>query len=186
MPRLLTLESFEDALADQQGPTADYTTGYAEGFAAGEASVRADVANLNEQFVQSVQDITFTFAEARAQILNGLAPMLQTVIAQVLPHCVETGFAGQLAELLTTAAEQDATRPLAIHLHPDSFESVAGLSDVLPKELSIQIDPALSPHAAWIAQADGEMRLDADQLLATISETLSVLNTPEDRNAFHG
>lgn len=186
MAPVLTLESFEEALVDQNGTSDDYAAGYADGLAAGEAAARAEIGVLNDQFVQSVQDINFTFAEARGQVLASITPLIETIIAQVLPHCVQSGFAGQLAQLLIDAAHQDAARPLSLHVHPDCYDAMLSLSHILPKECSVEADSGLAPHAAWIAQSNGEMSLDMDQLLTVISERLSILTIPEERDQMHG
>lgn len=186
MAQSLTLESFEDVLADPAGPSPDYNRGYEDGLAAGTAAAQAEAAGLSESCVQALSDIDFTYAEARGQVLAALAPLFSAVIEQILPHCVEAGFAGQVAETLLQAAKSDTNAPIKLHLHPDYAEAVKSATAELSNRITVVSDPAQDLHAAWIQTGDHETRLDVGALLVQIGEILSALDDTQQRNDLHG
>ena len=177
----LWLEPFGDEQSATSAPSPDYERGYAEGNAAARAEALEDATRLNDQLVQTVADINFTYAEARSQVMQSLRPLFQTITVKVLPHCVENGFAGQVVDALMQIAPSD-TEGLSIYVHPNQVASVkAVLGDV-----SIAADPNLTDYAAWIGHDGHETLLDVDGLLARIAETLAALHTYQEDDAQHG
>ena len=181
----LTLESFEDALTDESGPTTAFNDGYQQGFDAGRAAAEMDSATLGSALVQAISDIDFTYTEARAQLLKSLGPLFETLTEAVLPHCIETGFAGQLAEELARAAAADTNSPIRIHIHPDQLVAVQ-MATEQHLEVEIHADPALGPHAARIEHGNTETQLELDRLLGRINEALGAIATPENRKTNYG
>lgn len=186
MSHALSLESFEAALTEDTGPSADYDQGYQDGLAAGTAAAEGDAQALHAAFVQAVSDIDFTYAEARGQVLEALNPLLNMIAEKILPHCVESGFASQLAVMLQDAAAADSSGTIVLHVHPDQHTAVSAALDGLPYSITVATDPALDQHAAWIRQGRTETLLDMDQLLARISDILSAVHNPENRIEPHG
>lgn len=180
----LTLESFEDALTDETYPRTAFDDAYQQGFDAGRAAAEMDSATLGSALVQAINDIDFTYTEARAQLLKSLGPLFETLTATVLPHCVKTGFAGRLAEELGRAAAADTHSPIRIHIHPDQQIAVQLATEHL--EVEVHADPALGPHAAWIERGNTETQLELDRLLDRINEALGAIATPENRTTNYG
>ena len=186
MGQALSLESFDDEQIEDITATKTFQQGYQEGLQAGIAQTTADAAALEAEFVQSLGNIDFTYTEARSQLLGSLAPLLTTIVEKVLPHCVAEGFAGQLADMLLQAAAQDAKAGITLHIHPSQREAVESATSDAAVNLSLHEDPQLEPHAAWIRQRRSETLLDADGLLAAISEALGAIHHVENRTENHG
>ena len=186
MPHLLSLESFEEMPDGDTAASAEYDRGYQDGLAAGDAGARAEGAVLDDAFVQALADIDFTYAEARRQILLSLGPLFNTVVDRILPHCVDHGFAGQLAHFLGDAATADTAAPITLHLHPDTMDMVRNRLATLDLQVNLKRDPSLSPHAAWVQRGSGETCVDTDALLAEITDALGAILDPEARTVSHG
>lgn len=186
MAQVLSLESFEAVAAGDHSQSPDYSQGFEDGHAAGLAAARAADAALTEQFVQSILDIDVTYAEAQGQILRSLAPLFDTIVARVLPLCVDLGFADQLAAILREAAECNMGAPLSIEVHPDRHDAVAQAMAGLSTQVHLQTDPALGPHAARIGKAPAESLLDIDAMLAGIRDIFGAIHSPDDRSESHG
>lgn len=186
MGQALSLESFEEEHVEDVTETDGYQLGYQEGLQAGLAQAAADAAALNAELVQSIGNIDFTYTEARSQLLGSLTPLLTTIVEKVLPHCVAEGFAGQLADLLLQAANEDANAAMTLHVHPSQRIAVEAATKDIGDQVIVQDDPQLDVHAAWIKQERSETLLNVDSLLTTISETLSAIHHTEDRTEDHG
>lgn len=182
----LSLESFETVATDSFDQGQAFAQGYDEGFAAGLAAANADNATLSSSLVQTFSDISFTYAEARAQILQSLGPLIETLTSAVLPHCVVSGFAGVLAQELSSIAGADTSAPICVHVHPDQQVAVQQVVAGLQSEITVQTDHSLDLHAARISRANTETQLDLDQLLMQITEALNAITLLENRTNAHG
>lgn len=186
MPQLLSLESFDSQRVDDSAPTASYQDGYDEGYAAGLQAANAQAAALSEDCLHALNTIDFTYAEARRQTLDALTPFLHALAHKVLPHCVENGFADQIAQILVDAAEQQASEAVTLHVHPSQNAAIAQVAEKTAANVIIHADPDLGQHSAWIKHAGTEAHLDMDALLAAIAETLRAINYLEKREDAHG
>lgn len=182
----LSLESFETILSEDNGPPAAYQEGYDEGYRAGLVTAATDNATLTASLVQTIGDINFTYAEARAQALQSLEPLFQTLTAKLLPHCVSTGFAGLLSREIADAAASDTDAIIRLHVHPDQEVAVAQAIRDLPGTITILPDPSLDLHAAWIQRGTTETELNLDRLLAQITDALEAITPFEDRTESNG
>lgn len=186
MPTSLSLESFENAIADDGAPNADYNQGYEEGLAAGFNTAKAESETLTAALVQAVSDIDFTYAEARGQVLAALSPLFATIAERILPHCVSTGFATELADMLAEAAAADTAARTVLHVHPAQLAAVEAAITTLPSAVTVVADPALDEHAAWIENGHSETLLDVDALLKRITEVLGAIHPTDKRMNAHG
>lgn len=182
----LSLESFEADEADDNNAAVAFNDGYQQGFDAGQAAAAADHMALAAALVQSISDIDFTYAEARAQVMQSLDPLFEALTTAVLPHCISSGYAKQVADILTSAAAADTEGPFRLHVHPDQVPAVDAATADLAGKIKIVPDAALSAHAAWIQHGAGETHLDLDRLLTQITEALGAVANPEYRTATHG
>ena len=182
----LSLESFEAEAAQDDTATATFNEGYQQGFDASQAAAAADSTALAAALVQAISDIDFTYAEARAQVMQSLNPLFDALTTAVLPHCVSSGFTSQIASMLMTAAGADTEAPFRLHVHPDQVAAVEAATDNLPNNINILPDATLSLHAIWIERGARETHLDLDRLLAQITEALGAVAKPEHRTATHG
>ena len=186
MVQLLSLESFDNCAADDPTTSPDYHHGYEDGFAVGVETANAEAEALSAQFVQSLNAIDFTYAEARSQLLASLEPLLLQIATKILPHCVESGFVGQLADILQQAAAQDAASAVTLHIHPSQQTALKSAAQNTAAEVTIVTDPTLSEHAAWIKHGNEETLLNVDGLLDAIGETLRATQHPQDRTTANG
>ena len=181
----LALESFDEGAVEEIAND-EFGKGYEEGMQAGRAAAAAEIEALNAQFVQAISDIDFTYAEARAQILQSLTPLFETVISQVVPACISSGFANQIVAHLQRAADDDSAQPIRVHVHPEHQAAVSALVSDLSSPVEVRNDPTIGPNAAWIEKAHGTTFLDFDGLMKTINEALSLLSTSEPRMKSNG
>ncbi|MEM9787413.1 MAG: hypothetical protein AAF801_12990 [Pseudomonadota bacterium] len=186
MAQLLSLESFDNPATEDQAQNATYQDGYDAGYAAGQSAARDEAAALSEECVQGINTLDFTYAEARKQVLDELAPLLRQIAQKVLPHCVATGFADQIASLLIDATENSIADAVVLHVHPSQKAAVTQAVQRTSANVDVQTDPKLSEHAAWVKHAGTEAHLDMDALLAAISDTLSALDHIDNRTNTHG
>lgn len=171
------------------GPSPDWLDGHAAGFeeglALGRAEAQADGAAVTRELAQSLQDLTFAYAEAREQVLVALRPLFALVVDRLLPALAAEAVGPWIVQALLEAARHDTAQPLVIALPPDRIEPVrACLPPGLPARL--EADPTLGPTAARLSQPGRESELDLDACLAAMGEALTALLDDTARKVRHG
>lgn len=187
----LRLEAFDEAAPPAAGPSADWILGHAAGLAEGIARGRAEAlaeaeargAALAEGGARALADLAWTYAEARGQVLGGIAPLVRALMDGLLPPLAAEALGPWIAEAVREAAEADLGAPRVL-VHPDAL---AALAVRLPPEAAHALgpDPALGPGEARVALPGGETSLDVEAALLRLRHgLLPLLDAPETRR--HG
>ncbi|MFZ9950533.1 MAG: flagellar biosynthesis protein, partial [Gemmobacter sp.] len=150
--------------------TNSYEAGYKAGWedasaahAAGQAELRADVA-------RNLQAMSFTYHEARGQILRAIEPLLTDIAARLLPEVSRAVLPAQISAVLLPLAEQATEVPVTLVIHPDAradVEAFASLPSGLP--IAIHETDALGPGQATLRLGEVETRIDMDGAVAAIA-----------------
>lgn len=163
-------------------------TAYEEGYKAGwddasaaEAEARA---RISADFAKTLQEMSFSYHEARAHILDALAPLLRAMVERVMPRIAEAGFAQSVAAIAIARAEEEAGRPVALRVSPENRAALEALTeDSQGLPLSVVEDETLGPGQALIAGPGGEREIDIAGMLAAIQDALDDFLTTQDEEA---
>ena len=183
--------AFEDFA--EPAPVADpqVSRDWQEGYDAGVAATRAEhgetQAQLSQEVIQALSDITFGFAEARLHVLAGLEPLFRALVNRILPAALADAFPAHIVSRLLAAAKTDISQPFRVLLHPTQIDAI---NDILPEQLAalltVEASSSLSPHTAMIDGPTAETALDHDALLTELSESLSALFDHITESRSHG
>ncbi|KFI27890.1 hypothetical protein CDV50_14910 [Haematobacter massiliensis] len=176
-PLALTLENFatfpqlaeEDALKAQ-------ACAYDEGFAAGwEEAVAAEVserARLRTDLDARLQDLSLTWQEARDHALSALSPVLEALVAKVLPTVAQTMVAELILEHFAPIARQATQKPVALAVCPEDVAALqARLQDHDDLPFQIVADDTLLPGQCVLRSA-AETLFDLDGLTQRLTEEI--------------
>ncbi len=149
--------------------------GYEQGFRAGwddavtaqkdaETGARAELA-------ARIEELSFGYHEAQQHILSGLAPLIEALLAHVLPAVGRETLCHRLLEVLMPLAREQADQPLRLRLHPSCrapMDEVLATAAAAPP-LVIEEDPTLPPGAAALATGAAEQLFDSDRIIETLT-----------------
>ena len=154
MARLFPLEEFTQQAQVANAPAANTPApenasaellekirleGYEAGYKAGwDDAVNAEEEEQNRigaEFARNLQDMGFTFHEARAHVLNTLEPLLLGMVEKVLPDLVSQTIGHSIIEEMLPLATPAADPPLEVVIRA---EASAG-SSVLAREAGLMI-----------------------------------------------
>jgi len=181
MARPLTLEDFSPGMPASQRPAAEPAvlteearlSAYEEGYKAGwDDAVEAESstkARISADFEKTLQDLSFSFQEARSHVLRGVGPLLSMMAEKALPEMARTWFSATITEILRDTAEQAADRPVELVVNPENrkaLEEVMTQDPALP--MTLVEEPSLGPGQAFLRAASGETAIDIDAVLADI------------------
>ena len=147
--------------------------GYAEGYAAGLVDAAAEQGALSAALVARIEDFEFTYAEAQRAILNGLAPFIAAMAAQLLPATAEARLCAEIAAALENLAAAQVTGPLTLTLAPADLAPVS--ARIAETGLRCIADPGLSAGQAMLTGPNAGLTIDLSVVTDRLTEALSLL-----------
>ncbi len=179
------LESFDDV------PPADpvdqaYDLGFRDGQAAAADLAQADQNRLSEELVQSIRDLEFSFAEARADLTAALVPVFDAICDKLFPAIIDEVYARKIAAFIATAAQRQTPDRFQLVVHPDQRAAVQAAAAMFDMDLAVVADGELGTHAARLGHAEAAEHFDAARLVAEVAAILQTMTNPTERNRVHG
>lgn len=173
------LESFDDV----EFETALHPE-YERGLKAGRAAAEQDqVAQQNQQVdevAQTLSDIQFTYAEARATVLAQLDHLFDAILTKFLPALEQATLVSELQTLLGEAAKQATPEKPVLTAHPNTAEGLGSLLGRSGYETTpIQTDPTLPPDCICVTATGGHTMIDLSSAVETVRETFEILQQAE-------
>jgi flagellar assembly protein FliH len=190
----LHLEDFDEAIGASTKPAeqaadaavlgesqrlAAFEEGYQAGWDDAARSFTEAKEKLSADLANNLEDLSFTFHEARSHVLKAIEPVLKDVMVKLLPEVAQSGLPAILAEKLTELSSQSADAPVQISVAPDSRQFI---ESVLPDRpgfpLQIVDEPALAEGQVLLRMGHIEHSIDtsraAEELTSAIHDFFAV------------
>jgi flagellar biosynthesis/type III secretory pathway protein FliH len=179
------LESFDEVPPSDPSGEA-YDQGFRDGQAAAEHLAQADQNRLSEELVQSIRDLEFSFAEARADLTAALAPVFAAICDKIFPAIIDGIYARKIADVISTAAQCQTPDRFQLAVHPDQSGAVQAAVGIFGMDLKVVPDAELGKYAARLDHAENAELFDAEHLVAEIAAILQTMTHTAERNRAHG
>ncbi|ARE40417.1 ABC transporter, ATP-binding protein, flagellar [Rhodovulum sp. P5] len=172
-------------------PQEERLNAYEEGYKAGwDDAIAAEAAaqtRISADFGKTLQEMTFSYNEARAHVMGALGPLLTAMVERVMPQIAADGFARTVVKTAMQMAESEADHPLSLRVCPENrmpLEDLVGKDPGLP--LKIVEDDTLGPGQALISSTTRESEVDIDGMLLALRTGLEEFLTAEEEARRHG
>lgn len=150
-----------------------YETGYSAGWEDATAASQDDQARINSELANNLQQMGFTFQEARAHILRSVQPLLTQLCTQLLPPLAQQALAPVVLETVMPLLEGLADTPLHVTLNPAARPAVEQLlSQAAGVPLVIVEEATLGEGQVYLRLAQAEHRVDLDHAVARITRAV--------------
>ena len=185
------LEVFEVGSAplgpEPDGPSEDWQNGHAAGFEEARVLIEADANALGSELVQTLSDMSFGIAEARAEIMSQLAPLFDVLISKFLPDFAAQTLVPLVRERMLSVAAEALERPLTLRVAPDQIVAVSdALAETPHLPFTALSDPTLGAGQALISAPGHEEMVDLGAILALAQETLAALTDTLQERSHNG
>lgn len=196
--RQIQLESFEAgpmpveeiALAPsdfEEARLAAFEKGYSAGWDDAVEAQDVETARFRSDLGQNLQELSFSYHEARQHLLEALRPLLIDMAAKVLPAIARQTLGQFVAEQLTPLAESLTSAPITIVANPDSLPQIR---DVLADRSSLPLvfagEASLGEGQVYLKFAETETRIDLDGVIALITEAINTYFRANQQEHEHG
>lgn len=153
---------------------------FEQGYKAGwEDAVRAkseERTSISVDLARSLQDLSFTYHEARAAVLADLTPVLEQIVMKIVPKVAQETLGLQIVEQLTELAETEEAQGVTISVSPENQEAVSALlPEKLPFPVNVHERSDLSEGQCEFRFGLRERRIDFDETIQGLSQVMAGL-----------
>ena len=173
-PRRRTVVSAEnvEVLSEEQRLAA-----FEEGYQAGwDDSVKAngdDQARISADFAHTLQDLSFTYHEAKAHLTKAIEPLLREMVSKILPGTRAAALATTVVEVVRKEIEAATDVPVEIVVNPSQRDALeALLSADAPLPVTVSEETTLGDGQAFLRFGDTEHSVDLDDAMTRIQEAV--------------
>lgn len=165
--------------------------GYESGYQAGwDDCVKTELdeqERIGAEFARNLQDLSFTFHEARSHIMQGLEPLFAGILEKILPTLVSNTIGQTLVEELIPLASQAADIPIEIVVPPSAratIEPILLAASTVPFELLEE--ETLAEGQVFLRTGKTEKHIDLTGAIQRISQAINDLYDLNDKAFQHG
>ncbi|WP_298909702.1 flagellar biosynthesis protein [uncultured Aliiroseovarius sp.] len=164
-----------------------YETGYQSGWDDATKSMTEENARLQTEFARNLEDLGFTFQEARSHVLSTLEPLLTQMLDVVLPKALEQAIGPIVAEVMMPMAAEMADTPIDVLVSPGTRPTLeAFLQDAGAVPFEIVEKDTLPDGQIYLRSGESECSVDLSGVVARISDAVGALYHVNEKAFDHG
>lgn len=159
-----------DLSAMEEARLAAYEQGFTAGWDDATTAQADSQTRLGAEIVKNLQELSFTYQEARTHVLRAIEPLLAQMAERVLPDMARAALAPMIVETLRPMADALADIPVVLVINPAARPAVEALIEqagALP--LIIEDEPTLGEGQAQLRFGQTETRIDLDRAVTDIA-----------------
>lgn len=138
-----------------------YEAGYKAGWDDATRAETEDQSRIGAEFARNLQDLGFTFHEARSHVMQALEPLLSGMVERVLPRLVSETIGQTVVEELLPLAASAADTPIEVVVSPASRPALeALLASASSVPLVLIEEPTLAEGQVFLRSGKTERHID--------------------------
>ncbi len=165
--------------------------GFEEGYKAGwDDATRAALEEnqrLNAELARNMQNLGFTYHEARSHMVRAVEPVLRLLVEKILPRAVSATIGERILEEIQPFLEKSLDAPVEIFASPSQsaiVEEKIGSLATFP--MVVAPEQSLAEGQVHLRLGKSEKQLDGADFLARVSEALEAVLNANHQGAEHG
>ncbi|MFZ1470066.1 MAG: flagellar biosynthesis protein [Paracoccaceae bacterium] len=156
--------------AIEEAKLAAYEQGYKAGWDDSVAAQSEDQGRIGADLARNLQQLSFTYQEARSHILKAIEPLLEEMVNRLLPETARETLAPLVLEQVMPMAEELLDQPIHLVLNPAvrvPVETLIAQATGLP--MHIEEEPTLPEGQVYIRLGATEAKVDLTRVTADIA-----------------
>ena len=167
---------------------ATYDEGYKAGWDDAQSAATEDRTRIGAEFERNLQELSFSFHEAKVQVAQSLAPLVTALVECLFPQLVVTSLADQLVTVLEPLKDKMDTPTLELRCAPEDAETLGSmLKSNFGLPITLRPEPSLMTGQADFVLGHETHEVDVSALQIEIQrlvkaqlDALETQNTPEE------
>lgn len=164
-----------------------FENGYRAGWDDAIKAQSDDRTKVSSAFAQHLQDLSFTYHEAYSQVMNAMTPLLDEMVAALLPEMARATLGHHIVEQLQGMVQEIGSLEVVVAVSPANVEAV---SPLIEGEFSFPIqlieDDTLADEQADIRLGQTEKQIDLGDLIASVTEAVDGFSHDNRRKLANG
>lgn len=181
-----TAPAARDEEAETMSGLQMFEKGYKDGYDDALRAQEQSRSHVSEELARNLQDLSFTYHEAHANMVNALSPMMQQMVEAFLPDLARRTLVPRLAEELSAIAAKQGEIRVEIVVHPSVAEAVREMAegqDNMPA--IVKTDPSQDMHGASLHFGESETMIDFTDVLGKVAESISAFFEENRKDLTH-
>ncbi len=163
-----------------------YEQGYKAGWDDAAAAQAEDQTRISADFARNLQELSFTYHEAKGKVLNALEPLLSEMVSKVLPKLATENLVEMVVEEVQEIARNAANASVELVISPENRPALERLlegQESLP--ITIVEEPSLGAGQVYLRFEDLEKKIDLEAVLTRCQQAIDgFFNQPEEDVAY--
>lgn len=164
-----------------------FEQGYKAGWDDAISAKSEEHASVSAALAGRLNDLSFTYHEAREAILADLAPTVEKAIMTVLPELARQAVGALAVEQLHKIIRENSETPVVLSTAPDCYQPVI---DVMPedKKLPVEVvrDESLAEGQVRFEFAQRERLIDLSEVLEAVAGAMTAFTHETRKEAQNG
>ncbi|WP_428546080.1 flagellar biosynthesis protein [Profundibacter sp.] len=138
-------------------------------------------------FARNLQELSFTYHEARSQILSSLKPLFTEMVSKVLPRLAQETLPQSIVDEVLSAASDRTNAEFEIVISPANRPALERLLEGQGTlDVNIVEEPTMAEGLAYIRFNETEKQIDLTSVLAGFSQLVEGFFTQQQKVAISG
>jgi flagellar assembly protein FliH len=173
------------ALEDQR--LASFEQGYSAGWEDAFEAQENDQSRIIGKLADNLEDLSFTYHEAIAQLTTSVEPVFRSGVELVLPEIRARTFGQHIVELLCDMVRGQISGPASVIVPPGIG---ATLTPILARSLTMPVsiveDQTLDSGRAYLRLGSAEQEINSSALLESIRDAFDAFTHQSEEEIRHG
>ncbi len=150
-----------------------FEKGYRAGWDDSVKALSDDRTRISSAFGQHLQDLSFSYHEAYTQVMNAVTPLLDEMVASLLPEMARATLGHHIVEQLQAMSREIGRMEVVIAVAPGKVDAVTPLLEAdFGFPIQLMPDDTLSEGQADIRFGQTERQIDLSDLIASVTEAV--------------
>ncbi|MGB5558817.1 MAG: flagellar biosynthesis protein [Paracoccaceae bacterium] len=166
---------------------AEYEQGYQAGWDDATQSGLQEQARIKTELAHNLQDVGFTFHEARGHVMRSLEPLLNEIIGKVFPAAIRDSLAQSVIEAARPMAQAAVDAPIEVVVAPGNRAALEPvLTSIAHMNFVVKEEPTLGEGQVYLQSGKSELSLDFSETILNVQAALSALLDNNKEALKHG
>jgi len=180
-PKLATNTSLEEHRLEA------FEQGYKAGWDDAAAAQSEEQSRVAADFARNLQDLSFTYHQARGQILGSLEPLLKEMVSKVLPKLASNNLSQTIVDEVLAVAQTQTEAGIQIVISPNNRSALERLLESQDSlDITIIDEPSMAEGLAYIRFAQTEKQIDMESVLSGFSQSVDGFFEQQEKVAING
>lgn len=167
--------------------TEAFEKGYQAGWDDASRTAGEEQTRISAEFSHNLQDLGFTFHEARSHVIRSLKPLMTGLVEKLLPEIIAKTIGQRVLQEIMPLAESATDTPIQVVISPESRPALEKLLvGATTHPLEVAEEPSLGPGQVYLRSGSFEKHIDMEAAISKITEAVSALNQQNEEAFANG